>query len=112
MLCLGTCSAGVFAEESAEQPSATAYRAESPITADGDLSEWNLSSPIEINDASQVIRDTDSWLGETDVSCTVYLMWDEDNLYLAADTKEASSFGAVGLLAHDMEDNFKIYNDG
>ena len=109
MLCLGTCSAGVFAEESAEQPSATAYRAESPITADGDFSEWNLSSPIEINDASQVIRDTDSWLGETDVSCTVYLMWDEDNLYLAADTKEASSFGAVGLLAHDMEDNFKIY---
>ena len=47
--------------------------------------------------------------GETDVSCTVYLMWDEDNLYLAADTKEASSFGAVGLLAHNMEDNFKVY---
>lgn len=105
ILCLGTFSVTAFAE----QPSATAYYTEIPITLDGELNEWNLSSPIEINDISQVIRDSDTWLGETDVSCTVYLMWDEENLYLAADTKEASSFGAVGLLSHDMEDNFKIY---
>lgn len=93
----------------ADQPHAVAYRADGPITVDGDLTEWNLSSPIEIKDASQVIRDGDSWLGETDVSCIVYLMWDEENLYLAADTKEASAFGAVGQLDHDMEDNFKLY---
>ena len=109
MICLGTCFSSVCAEEISGQPSASAYRAESRITADGDLSEWNLASPIEIKDASQVIRDTDAWLGETDVSCSTYLMWDEENLYLAVDAKEASSFGAVGLLSHDMEDNFKIY---
>lgn len=105
VLCLGILSFSC----AAEQPTATAYRTETPIVLDGDLSEWNLSSPIEINSKSQVIRDVDSWLGETDVSCTVYLMWDEENLYLATDTKEASSFGAVGQLAHDMEDNYKIY---
>ena len=105
ILSLGAMSA----EASAEQPAASAYHAEKPITIDGDLGEWNLSSPIEIKDASQIIHDESSWLGETDVSCTVYLMWDEENLYLASDTKEASSLGAVGVIGHNMEDNFKIY---
>lgn len=105
ILSLGTMSITA----SAEQPTASAYRAEESITIDGDLSEWNLSSPIEIKDASQIIRDESSWLGETDVSCTVYLMWDEENLYLAADIKEASSLGAVGVIEHNLEDNFKIY---
>lgn len=105
VLCLGTFSSTIFAEQS----SATVYYADTPITIDGNLDEWNLNSPIEIKDESQVIRDANSWLGETDVSGTVYLMWNEQNLYLAADIKEASSFGAVGLLEHDMEDNFKLY---
>ena len=93
----------------AEQPSATAWKAKMPITVDGDLSEWKLDSPIEINDASQVIRDADYWLGETDLSASIYTMWDEENLYLAADVKEASPFGAVGQLSHNMEDNMKLY---
>ena len=105
MLSLGMLSITAYAE----QPQATAHRAETPITVDGVLDEWDLSSPVEIKDESQVIRDVDNWLGETDVSCDMYLMWDEENLYLAADTKEASAFGAVGQLAHDMEDNFKLY---
>lgn len=93
----------------AQQPEAEAYQAENPITIDGELSEWNLSSPLVIEDASQVIRDGDHWLGETDVSGRIYLMWDEETLYLAAEMKEATPFGAVGQLAHDMEDNFKLY---
>lgn len=105
LLCLSASCLGA----SAEQASTVAYRAETPITVDGDLREWNLSSPIEIKDASQIIRDESFWLGEGDVSCTVYLMWDEENLYFAADAKEASNFGAVGILEHNMEDNFKIY---
>ncbi len=93
----------------AEQPSATAYQAEAGIAIDGELDEWNLTSPIEINDASQVIRDESHWLGETDVSGKLYLMWDADKLYLAVEAKEATPLGAVGQLAHDMEDNFKLY---
>ncbi len=93
----------------AEQPSAVAFQTPETVVIDGKLDEWKLDSPIEIKDETQVIRDASAWLGETDVSCTVYLMWDETNLYLAADTKEASAFGAVGQLIHDMEDNFKLY---
>lgn len=99
----------VFPALAEEQPAAVAHQAKETVVIDGDLSEWDLSSPIEINDASQVIRDAEYWLGETDVSSSVYLMWDEENLYLAADTKEASPFGAVGVIGHDMEDNFKVY---
>lgn len=105
VLCLGTASGPACAQ----QTTAVAHRTENGIVLDGDLSEWDLSSPIEIKDASQVIRDADAWLGESDVSGTIYVMWDKDNLYLAADMNEATSFGAVGLLEHDMEDNFKLY---
>lgn len=105
LLCIGSLPLSVMAE----QTSASAYRAEDAIVVDGSLDEWKLDSPIVINDASQIIRDESCWLGETDLSVNAYLMWDEENLYFAADTKEASSFGAVGILGHDMEDNFKLY---
>ncbi len=108
--CLTVCTLGIFSSSAmAEQSEAIAHRAEEPIAADGDLEEWDLSSPVEIQEASQVIRDESFWQGETDLSCVVYLMWDEENLYLAADVKEASPFGAVGILSRDMEDNFKLY---
>lgn len=123
--CLGTFSITTLAEQTAEET--TELVSESPaeqtaepletvaryapdgVTIDGKLDEWDLSSPITINSQSQVIRDADTWLGETDLSANVYVMWDEENLYLGAQVQEASAFGAVGLLAHDMEDNMKIY---
>lgn len=105
LMMTGACSTVAFAE----QPSAVAFQTPETVVIDGKLDEWKLDSPIEIKDETQVIRDASAWLGETDVSCTVHLMWDETNLYLAADTKEASAFGAVGQLIHDMEDNFKLY---
>lgn len=104
-LCLGMFSCTALAGER----TAVAHQAQGTVAIDGDLSEWDLSSPIEIKEASQVIRDEDYWLGETDVSASVYLMWDAENLYLAVDAKEATPFGAVGQLAHNMEDNFKLY---
>ncbi len=93
----------------AEQPTATAYKASAPLTIDGNLDDWNLSSPIEIKDESQVIRDLSYWKGETDLSCTTYVMWDEENLYLAVDVNEDTPFGAIEMLPLDGEDNFKIY---
>lgn len=36
-------------------------------------------------------------------------MWDEENLYLAADVTEDTPYGAIEMLSLDGEDNFKVY---
>lgn len=92
-----------------EAPMVTAYKAAAPITADGNLDEWKLDSPIVIEQEAQVIRDLSFWQGPTDLSCKTYVMWDETNLYLAVDVNEDSPFGAIEMLPLDGEDNFKIY---
>ena len=89
--------------------SATAFKAAEGITVDGDLSEWNLSSPIRIEDATQIIRDESFWQGPMDCSCVVYVMWDETNLYLAVDVTEDTPFGASEMLELDHQDNFKLF---
>ena len=94
---------------SADQPGAVAHKAGSPLVIDGNLDDWDLSSPIVINREEQVIRDVSFWQGEMDLSCTVYVMWDENNLYLAADVNEDSPYGAIEMLELDGEDNFKLY---
>lgn len=98
--------AAAFAEET---PTAKAMKAEVPITVDGSLDEWKLDSPIVIDQEAQVIRDVSFWQGSTDCSCKTYVMWDEENLYLAVDVTEDSPFGAIEMLPLDGEDNFKLY---
>lgn len=90
-------------------PTAYAYEVKSPIAIDGDLSEWNLSSPIVINDISQVIRDAARWEGPDVTSCIVYVMWDKDNLYLGVDVTEGTRFDVSGGLPMDQVDNFMVY---
>lgn len=102
------CSAGVLAQEAAA-PVVYAFRAESPITVDGDLAEWKLLSPIVINDASQTIKDGDHWLGPDGTSLKAYVMWDEENLYLAADVTTSSRFEVIEGLPLDRVDNFMLY---
>ena len=97
----------VFGQE--DVASAVAHKAESGLVLDGDLSDWDLSSPIAINEVSQAIRDGEFWKGETDISAVAYLMWDEENLYVAVDEKEATPFEVKGLIGHNMEDNIKLY---
>ena len=75
------------------QPSATTR------CSTANLDDWNTSSPIVIDQEAQVIRDVSFWQGENDLSATVYVMWDEENLYLAADVTEDTPY----------EDNFKVY---
>lgn len=93
----------------AVKPIATAFKAEPPPLIDGSLDEWILDSPIILDDPSQVIRDADFWQGPIDLSCTTYVMWDEDNLYLAVDVNEDTPFGAIEMLDLDGQDNFKLY---
>ena len=92
-----------------EAPALTAYKAAAPLTIDGDLSDWKLESPAVLEDESQVIRDLSFWQGASDLSCKTYVMWDEQNLYLAVDVTEDSPFGAIEMLPLDGEDNFKIF---
>lgn len=105
LLCMGLL-AGVSL---AERPTAVAHKVCQPLTIDGDLNDWDLSSPIEINTVDQVIRDGNVWIGPQDCSCIVYVMWDEVNLYLAVDVTEDSPFGAADMLPLDKEDNFKLF---
>lgn len=93
----------------AEQPNATAFKNTGQIVIDGNLSEWNKTSPIVIKDESRVIRDLNFWQGKNDLSATVYVMWDEENIYLAAEVNEDTPYGAIEMLPLDGEDNFKVY---
>lgn len=70
----------------------TAYKTVSEIAIDGDLGEWNTSSPAAIDQENQVIRDKGQWTGPEDLSAQVYLMWDEENLYLAAKVLDDTPF--------------------
>lgn len=109
ILCLALALIMLAVSAPAEQPAATAYKAAEPIVIDGKLDDWNTSSPIVINQEAQVIRDLSFWQGENDLSVTVYVMWDEENLYLAADVTEDTPYGAIEMLPLDGEDNFKLY---
>ena len=93
----------------AEQPTATAYKATEPIVIDGNLDDWNTSSPIVINTEEQVIRDVSFWQGENDLSATVYVMWDEENLYLAADVNEDTPYGADPARTRYGPNDFLLY---
>ncbi len=104
MVCLLLTNLSAFAE----QPQATAYRAEN-VVLDGNLDEWNLSSPIVMDDITQLVRDGHFWNGPDDLSAKVYIAWDETYLYIAADVTEDSVFGAIETLPLDGEDNFEIY---
>lgn len=100
------CSAALA--ETAQTPSITAHKANG-ITIDGDLSDWDLSSPAVLEDPAQVIRDVVFWQGPSDLSAKVYAAYDEDYLYLAFDVTEDTPFGAIEMLPLDGEDNVKVY---
>lgn len=93
----------------AEVPTVTAFKTENTMAIDGSLDEWTLESPIVIDSVEQVIRDGFFWQGPTDCSATAYVMWDDENLYLAVDVSEDSPFGAIEMLPLDGEDNLKIF---
>ena len=106
MMALVTMSSAAMAEE--EKPTITAHKANA-ITIDGDLSDWDLSSPAVLDDASQIIRDLSFWQGPNDLSAKVYAAYDEENLYLAFDVTEDTPYGAIEMLPLDGEDNLKVF---
>jgi len=93
----------------AERPTVIAWRAEEPLVIDGDLGEWNTSSPIVLKDEEQLIRHGHVWMGPDDLSAEVYVMWDEENLYIGANIVEDTPFGAIAMLPIDGNDNIALY---
>ncbi len=93
----------------AEQPVTVAHYAKDGITIDANLEDWDCSDPLCLDQESQVIRDAQAWGGTEDLSCRVYLMWDEEYLYLAAEVMEDTPYGAIAMLPVDGEDNFKLF---
>jgi len=92
-----------------ERASALAWEVLEPIVIDGNLSEWNTSTPLVLESETQLIRDGDYWGGPDDLSAKVYLMWDEANLYIGAEVTEDTPFGAIAMLPIDDNDNFALY---
>ncbi len=62
---------------------ATAKRVTSVVKIDGKLNEWGKAIPANLKDRS-LLQEGISWNGPQDLSGTIYIMWDSDNLYLAA----------------------------
>ncbi len=91
------------------RPVTTAWEVLEPVIIDGDLADWNTSSPLVFDSAEQLVRDSGYWKGVEDLSATVYLMWDREALYIAAEVTEDSPFGAIAMLPIDDNDNFALY---
>ncbi|MCS7216469.1 MAG: hypothetical protein NZ924_02075 [Candidatus Bipolaricaulota bacterium] len=88
---------------------AIAWRAPGPVVIDGALNEWITSDPIIIKDAKQAIVAPYLWGGSLDCSVTVYVMWDEENLYIAAEIFDDVPFTARAGFRPDEADSLGVY---
>jgi len=87
----------------------TAWKATTPIKIDGSLEEWNTSSPIKISQNSQLILGDYLWGGSYDLSAVVYIMWDDDYLYIGAEVQDDVPFTARPGFKPDDADSIGIY---
>lgn len=64
-----------------------AVKTQKPPTIDGDISDWGINPSLTLENKSQT-EFIDEWKGKDDLSCKIYLMWDDENLYLATVAKD------------------------
>lgn len=88
---------------------AVAWRAPGPVVIDGVLDEWITTDPIVIKELNQAIIAPYLWGGSLDCSATVYVMWDEENLYIAAEIFDDVPFTARAGFRPDEADSLGIY---
>lgn len=86
-----------------------AWKTDGDIVIDGNLEEWNLTSSIILNRKEQVFRDANQWFGEDDLSAAVYFMWDEQNLYLAAQINDDTPYMYREGFPPDLADSIVLY---
>ena len=61
-----------------------------PEAIDGDLRDWNLEAmtPAVLDTAEQLYSGQASWTGPEDSSGEFYLLWDDENIYIAVVMKD------------------------
>jgi hypothetical protein len=62
---------------------ACAVRATSPVTIDGDLSEWSKATPLHLDKEGYTKGTFGAGWTPEDLSGTVYCMWDDNYMYVA-----------------------------
>jgi hypothetical protein len=68
---------------------AEAVRAPEPVTIDGRLDEWGAAQPLPVDSREQILRGAASWPGPEQASFTLYWMWDDAHLYVAAEVRDS-----------------------
>lgn len=64
--------------------SAEALHAPAPPTVDGDLADWSAAQPLSATSTANILRGAAGWGGADKDAFVGYAMWDQDNLYVAA----------------------------
>jgi hypothetical protein len=66
------------------------YFVPSLVKVDGNLSEWKDTKPLILNSKGDVFlaKDREKWKGPDDLSAKIYLGWDNEHIYIAAEVKD------------------------
>jgi hypothetical protein len=89
--------------------SVIAWKATGEIAVDGNLDEWNKVSFVRLDREEQLFRDANQWFGESDLSASVYIMWDETNLYIAAEVIDDTPLMYREGFPPDLADSLILY---
>ncbi len=77
----------LFAVSSAAQDIYLAPRAKR-VVVDGKLNEWEGVPAITLNSNAYIVIANRSWKGPADLSGKIYVMWDEEYLYVACEIED------------------------
>jgi hypothetical protein len=64
--------------------SVEALQADTPPALDGDLDEWTAAQPLPVTTTANILRGAAGWGGPEQDAFVGYVMWDHQNLYVAA----------------------------
>ncbi len=84
-------------------------RAAQPVTIDGDLAEWRDVPLLVLDDPSQVVMG--NWGGPADCGARVFLQWDGQCLYLAAQVSDQTVTPSSNLSTMWMADSLQFVFD-
>jgi hypothetical protein len=90
-------------------PSYSAQRRSAAVKIDGDLSEWNGAAAMVLDRKSQVVDP--EWKGPNDLSAKIFLQWDHENLYLAAEVTDNHLCFSPDALTMWMYDSLQLVFD-
>jgi hypothetical protein len=106
---LALCSAIALPGLGYQSSQAVCWKTEENVIIDGNLTEWETSSPVVVDNAGQLVRDETIWKGPLDFSGQIYLMWDEDNLYIAAEMLDDVPFVERQGMGIHLFDSIELY---